>query len=77
VKVAFRDSFARDVKAVRDSSLLKRLKEVIEAVEDADSLADLPNLKNLKANKNYFRIRVGITALVSRLKTTPLFSFAS
>jgi len=59
VKVAFRDSFARDVKAVRDSSLLKRLKEVIEAVEDADSLADLPNLKKLKANKNYFRIRVG------------------
>ncbi len=59
MKVAFRDSFARDVKAVRDSSLLKRLKEVIEAVEDADSLADLPNLKKLKANKNYFRIRVG------------------
>ena len=59
MKAAFRDSFARDLKAVRDRSLLKRLKEVIEAVEKADSLADLPNMKKLKGSKNYFRIRVG------------------
>ena len=59
MKAAFRDSFARDLKAVRDNGLLRKLKEVIEAVEKADSLAEVPNLRKLKASKNYFRIRVG------------------
>jgi len=77
VKAAFRDSFVRDLKAVRDSHLLKRLKEVIEAVEKADSLADLPNLKNSKPVRTISGSELGIIALVSRLKTTPLFSFAS
>lgn len=59
MKASFRDSFARDLKAVRETILLKRVREVIEAVERANSLADLPNLKKLKSSKNYFRIRVG------------------
>lgn len=77
MKASFRDSFARDLKAVRETILLKRVREVIEAVERANSLADLPNLKKLKGSKNYFRIRVGDYPLASRLKTTPLISFAS
>jgi mRNA-degrading endonuclease RelE of RelBE toxin-antitoxin system len=56
VKTAFRESFARDLKALRDNSLLKRVKEVIEAAERADSLTDLSSLKKLKGLKNFFRI---------------------
>jgi mRNA interferase RelE/StbE len=59
VKTAFRESFARDLKTVRDRKLLQRVKEVIEAVEKADSLSDLPNLKKLKGTKGYFRLKLG------------------
>jgi mRNA interferase RelE/StbE len=59
VKVAFRKSFQRDLKAITDKRLLKRVKEIIEAVETTDSLALLPNLKSLKGTRDYFRLRVG------------------
>ncbi len=59
MKVAFRDSFAKDVQGVKDKGLLKRVKEIIEAVEKAGSLAEIPNLKKLKGGGNYFRLRAG------------------
>jgi mRNA interferase RelE/StbE len=59
VKVDFRDSFAKDLKGVKEKGLLGRVREVIEAVEKADSLAELSNLKKLKGGGNYFRVRVG------------------
>jgi mRNA interferase RelE/StbE len=59
VKVEFRDSFAKDLKGVKEKGLLGRVREVIEAVEKADSLVELPNLKKLKGGGNYFRVRVG------------------
>jgi mRNA interferase RelE/StbE len=59
VKVDFRDSFAKDLKGVKEKGLLGRVREIIEAVEKADSLTELPNLKKLKGGGNYFRVRVG------------------
>jgi mRNA interferase RelE/StbE len=59
VKVGFRESFAKDLKGIKDKGLLKRAKEMIEAVEQADSLVDITNLKKLKGGGNYFRMRVG------------------
>lgn len=59
MKTAFKESFARDLKAVRNKKLLKRVKEVIEAVEQAEVLTSLPQLKKLKGEQNYFRLRVG------------------
>ena len=59
MKTAFRETFARDLKGVRDKKLLQRVKESIEAVERADSLNALPNLKKLKGAKNYFRLKIG------------------
>ena len=59
MKVEFRESFAKDLKGVKDKGLLKRVKELIEAVESADSLMDTPNLKKLKGGGNYFRLRIG------------------
>lgn len=59
MKTAFKESFARDLKTVRNKKLLKRVKEVIEAVEKAESLSVLPHLKKLKGEQNYFRVKVG------------------
>jgi mRNA interferase RelE/StbE len=59
VKVEFRESFAKDLKGVKDKSLLKRAKELIEAIEQANSLVDTPNSKKLKGGGNYFRLRIG------------------
>jgi mRNA interferase RelE/StbE len=59
VRVEFRDSFAKDLKGVKEKGPLGRVREVIEAVEKADSLAELPNLKKLKGGGDYFRVRVG------------------
>ena len=59
MKVGFRDSFAKDLKGVKDKGLLKRAGELIEAVEQAASLAEIPNLKKLKGGGSYFRFRVG------------------
>jgi mRNA interferase RelE/StbE len=59
VKVEFKESFAKDLKAVKDQALLKRVKDLIEAVEKSDSLIDTPNLKKLKGGGNYFRLRIG------------------
>jgi mRNA interferase RelE/StbE len=59
VKVEFRESFAKDLKGVKEKGLLKRVQEIIEAIEKAHSLAELSNLKKLKGGGNYFRVRVG------------------
>ncbi len=59
MKVAFRNSFAKDLKSVKRKALLKRVKDLIETVEQADTLAEIPNLKKLKGGENYFRLRLG------------------
>jgi mRNA interferase RelE/StbE len=59
VKVQFKDSFAKDLKGVKDKGLLKRLREVVEFVESAASLNEIHNLKKLKGGGDYFRLRVG------------------
>jgi mRNA-degrading endonuclease RelE of RelBE toxin-antitoxin system len=59
VKTEFRDSFGKDLKAIKDKRLLRLVKEAIEAIENADSFADLPNVKRLKGSRNYFRQRLG------------------
>jgi mRNA interferase RelE/StbE len=59
VRTEFRTSFTKDLEAIKDKGLLKRVKEAIETIENAGSLVDLPGLKKLKGRKNYFRQRVG------------------
>ena len=59
MKVEFRDNFAKDLKGVKDKSLLNRVKEAIEAIEKANSLIEMSNLKKLKGGGNYFRFRIG------------------
>ena len=59
MKVEFRRSFARDLRAVKDKGVLQRVREMIEEVEHANSPSEILNLKKLKASGDYYRIRVG------------------
>ena len=59
MKVEFKNSFARDIKNVKDKGLLKFVKDVIKSVENAGSLSEIQNLKKLKGGGNFYRLRVG------------------
>ncbi|MGA8186095.1 MAG: type II toxin-antitoxin system RelE/ParE family toxin [Terriglobia bacterium] len=59
MKVTYRASFARDLRAIQNRSLLNRIRTIIESVEKAESLAGVPGLKKLQARGDYYRIRLG------------------
>ncbi len=59
MKVDFRESFARDLRAIPDTALRARVKTIIEAVEQAERLDQIANLRRLHAGGHYYRIRVG------------------
>ena len=59
MKVAFRQSFERDLRKIRDRSALRRVRQVVEQVEDANSLQDVQNVRKLGGAAGFFRIRVG------------------
>jgi mRNA interferase RelE/StbE len=59
LNVRFRASFAGDLRALKDKSLLDRVKTLIAKVESAESLAEIPNLKMLRGGGAYYRVRLG------------------
>jgi mRNA interferase RelE/StbE len=59
LKVTFRESFLRDVRAVKEKSVQRRIREVIEHVEQVNRPTDIPNLKKLTGQATYYRIRIG------------------
>ena len=59
MKVRFKASFARDLRALKDKALLERIKELIANVEAAQSLAEVSNLKKLHGAGGYHRIKIG------------------
>jgi len=59
MKVTFRQSFARDLKKVKDQAVLDRVRRVIEQVEGASTTQELGDLKKMSGAGNFYRIRVG------------------
>ncbi len=59
MKVTFRRSFEKDIKIIKDKSLLRRVKELIETIEASDSLNEISSLKKLRGGGNFYRLRIG------------------
>ena len=59
MKVQFRKSFEKDLRKLRNTQLLERIKTIILEVEKANILEDIGNIKKLTARGSYYRIRVG------------------
>jgi mRNA interferase RelE/StbE len=55
----FKESFAKDLRKIRDKDLLKRTKAVIETVEQVPSLEQIANIEPLKGCSKCYLIRVG------------------
>lgn len=59
MRTSFRKSFARDLKKIKDQSLLDRVREVIGAVEAANDPGSIGGLEKLSGTDRSFRIRLG------------------
>ncbi|MDR3555356.1 MAG: type II toxin-antitoxin system RelE/ParE family toxin [Syntrophobacteraceae bacterium] len=59
MRLQFKASFERDLKGVKDKSLLKEVRQVIEEVEAAGTLNSISHLRKLQAEGPCFRIRLG------------------
>ena len=59
MKVAFRQSFARDLKKVKNQAVLDRVRRAIEQVEGAATPQEVGDLKKMSGAGNFYRIRLG------------------
>jgi mRNA interferase RelE/StbE len=59
MRVRFRTSFARDLKAINDGAIRQRVQQAIEAVEEAGSLQEVSGLTRLAGSSGFYRLRIG------------------
>ena len=59
MNVRFKASFASDLRALNDKSLLERIRALIAQVESVVSPTEIPNLKKLRGGGAYYRARLG------------------
>jgi mRNA interferase RelE/StbE len=69
VKVAFLNSFARDLRKVRAESVREQIRAAILSVEEAADLRSVPGVKKLAGSGPYFRIRSGKYRIGLRLES--------
>jgi mRNA interferase RelE/StbE len=59
MKIAFRKSFTRDLKKIKDGDVLDRVRQAIEEVDAATNLYGIGNLRKMSGTTNFYRIRIG------------------
>ena len=59
MNVHFQEGFLKDVEAIDDRAIRKRVGDVIRQVEQATAFHDLRNVQKIKGTDRYYRIRVG------------------
>lgn len=55
----FEASFEKDLKKLKNRTVLQTVKEIITEVKQAATIRDIANLKKLKGYETYYRIRFG------------------
>jgi mRNA interferase RelE/StbE len=59
MNTAFRKSFAKDLKKIKERKLLDQIQAVIEEVEKVDNPQQISGLKKLSGSDHCYRIRIG------------------
>jgi mRNA interferase RelE/StbE len=73
MKTAFKTSFVRDLKKIKNHQILSLVSNSIEVAEKCPSVFDIPNCRQLKGAKNYFRIRIGTYRIGLALEDNKLY----
>jgi len=59
MKTAFKSSFLKAIKKIRNEQIKSDIADVIENVEKATEIKSIDNIKKLKGFKDCYRIRIG------------------
>lgn len=59
MKTIYRKSFERDLKRIKDRSVLEQAKQIIEETEAAANLREVNGVKKLSGVGNFYRIQLG------------------
>jgi mRNA interferase RelE/StbE len=59
MKVEYHKSFERDLRKVRDRTLLDRVKVILLELEESETLETILSVKPMQGSPEYFRIRIG------------------
>ncbi|MBK5193265.1 MAG: plasmid stabilization protein [Flavobacteriaceae bacterium] len=59
MKVQFLKSFLKDVKKIKEKSILNKLKLVIFKMEETNSIYEIPETEKLKGFSNAYRTKIG------------------
>ncbi|GAB4534290.1 MAG: type II toxin-antitoxin system toxin RelE3 [Anaerolineae bacterium] len=59
MRVSFEASFARDLKGIRDQSVLERVEQVIGEVKRATALSEVKHLSKMRGYTTFYRLRLG------------------
>lgn len=59
MKLAFKNSFLKIIKKLKDDELKKLIAQAIYNCENANAFTDIDQCKKLIGFKNYYRIRIG------------------
>ncbi len=59
MKVDFRQSFMRDLKKIKDSAVLEKIKQATERVEAAQEMNQIEGLAKLSGASGYYRLHIG------------------
>lgn len=73
MKTAFKTSFVRDLKKIKNQQIHAQVRHSIEAAEKCPSIYEIPNIKQIKGAKNHFRIRIGIYRIGLALENEKLY----
>ena len=73
MKTAFKTSFIRDLKKIKNQETLSHVHNSIEVAEKCQSIFDIPNCKQIKGAKNHFRIRIGTYRIGLALEDDKLY----
>ena len=59
MKLFFEESFERDLRKMKEKSILKKVKEKLEEIKGVNNCQQIKNLKKLRGYKTFYRIRIG------------------
>lgn len=59
MKIKFESSFEKDLKSIKDTKLLNKLKSIIIECKNSDNPRSIKNLKKLRGYQTFYRIRIG------------------